>query len=789
MLRVVLLSALRSFRKNPSISIINLVGLALGLATCLVAGIYIKNDLTADNFHKDADRIYRVSIKIQDFYMSGSSYLFGETLQTEIPEVVETLRTSDRELNIKIGNEFYKHQVVLADSNFLTFFTFPLREGNRQKALAGLRQVVLSDEMSRKYFGNENPLGQTIKIEIDNVLSDFEITGVAQPTKSYSSMYFEFLIPLENNYLSDQSSKNDWNRFFLTSFIKVDGDIKKIESAMPAFVAKHFPNERDANGNLRFEFIFKSYADHHLSEGFAGGGMREGKSKQSLMVFGGIAIIILLLACFNFMNLTNAQSSRRSIEVGIRKVVGAHKTQLIRQFLIEAMVLSTIAAFFALGLAELTLLMFRDLLQMSISIFEVGNWDILIGLLFTTIVTALLAGSYPAFILANLNTITTFKKYFKIGGSNWVTRGVLSLQFTLSIVLIVCAIVMWRQQQFMIEKDLGYNEQQVLVVKINQKDTASTNFLKNEIKKLPEVRQVSRSSHAFTKGSSVSHHTTPDKKNMFIYMMSVDTDFIDAMQMQIVKGSGFTNQYAERGNEIMVNEKLVKELNLQDSIGVRLGGRVGWLDKPVIVGVVKDFHHSMLKYEIQPLMFLNNHRLEETYLLIRLEAEQLMSGVENVRKLVEKTNPNSPFEFSFLDDNVAKQYETETRWSAIITLATGMAIFLSVLGLLGLAMFTAEQRRKEIGIRKVLGASIANLVSLLSRGYLVLIAIAFVVAIPASYYLMHEYWLNNFAYQTEFSWLIYMLALLVIVIIVAIAIGSQTVRAAMQNPAETLKEE
>jgi ABC-type antimicrobial peptide transport system permease subunit len=239
----------------------------------------------------------------------------------------------------------------------------------------------------------------------------------------------------------------------------------------------------------------------------------------------------------------------------------------------------------------------------------------------------------------------------------------------------------------------------------------------------------------------------------------------------------------------MVNESLIRELSLKDSIGVKLGSRVGWVDKPTIVGVVKDFHHNLLKYDIKPLMFLNNHRLEETYLLIRLAPEQTLHGLRKVQMLVETTNPNSLFEYSFLDDNVMKQYETELRWSTIISLATAMAIFLSVLGLFGLAMFTAEQRKKEIGIRKVLGASIPQLVSLLSKGYLILIAIAFALAIPVSYYLMNEYWLNNFAYKVTFDAVIYFIALVVVLCIVAVSIGSQTVRAALQNPADTLKEE
>lgn len=789
MLRTHFITAIRNFKRNISTSLINLLGLSLGLATCLVAGLYVKQNLLADAFHKDANSIYRVTVKVRDYFMSGTPYLFAQAIQDEQTEVTETLRTADRELALKINNQIQKHKVVLADSNFLTFFTFPLKHGNRQKALSGLKQVVLSHEMAEKYFSNENPLGQIIKLELENTFTDFEITGVAQPTPNYSSMYFDFLIPLENRYLTNQQQKNDWGMFFVTTFIKAKDNISAIEDAMPAFIAKHLPNETQANRENHFNFVFRSYADHHLDEGFSGGGMREGKSRESLMTFAGIALMILLLACFNFMNLTNAQSSRRAIEVGIKKVVGALKPQLIRQFLTEALVLSFMAAFIALALAEISLFVFRNLLQTSLSVFDSGNMDIFLGLVLVTIFTGVMGGIYPAFILSNLNTLSTFKKYFKIGGSNWMTRSILSLQFMMSIVLIVCAIVMWKQQTYMMEKDLGYNQEQVLVVKVNQKDTASTDFLKNEIKKLSEVASVSRTSHAFTQGSSVSHHALPEGKSMFIYMMSIDPDFVPTMEMEMVAGERFSDKYPERGSEIMVNESLIKELGLKDSIGVKLGGRIGWIDRPTIVGVVKDFHHTMLKYDIQPLMLLNNHRLEETYLLIRLAPGQTLSGLKKVQALVERTNPNSLFEYSFLDDNVMKQYEGELRWSMIISLATAIAIFLSVLGLLGLAMFTAEQRKKEIGIRKVLGASITQLVSLLSKGYVVLIAIAFALAIPISYYLMNEYWLNNFAYKISVDAIIYIIALLVVLCIVAVSIGSQTVRAALQNPADTLKEE
>lgn len=787
MLRIHLITALRNLKRNIVISFINLIGLSLGLATVLVAGLYIKHDLEADKFHEDAASIFRTSVKIRDFYMTGTPYLFGEALKQDVPSVTDVLRTTDLELMVSINENNYKHQVLFADANFLTFFTFPLAEGNRQQALNGLKQVVISHEIKQKYFGSEPALGSVIRIELDNVMTDFEVSGVALPTPNYSSMYFDFVIPLENRLVNNESLKNDPDRFFFTTFVKAkNGNIKAVEDALPGIIAKHMPADA---GEAPKGFVFHSYLKHHLDEGFSGGGMRQGKSGKSLTVFGGIAGVILLLACFNFMNLTNAQSSRRSLEVGIKKVVGAIRPQLIKQFLIESLALTFIASILALGFAELGTLAFKDLLQSDISVFDRNNGDIFLALLVVTAFTGLVAGIYPAFVISGVNALKTFKKTFRIGGSNFVTRTVLGLQFTLSIVLIASAIIMWKQQNYLMQKDLGYNEEQVLVVKINQRDTASASFLKNEIAKLPDVIRVSKTSSSFTGGSSVVHHRMPNNEGAFLYMMSVDHDFIPAMEMQLVQGAGFKEEHAAREDHIMVNEALVKKLGLQDSLGMRLGGAIGSIDHPTIVGVIKDFHHSTLKHGIQPLLLLNNARMHETFLLVRLAPGKLISGLENVQALVEKTNPDSIFEFSFLDENVANQYQEEIRWSSIITLATAMAIFLSVLGLLGLAMFTAEQRKKEIGIRKVLGATMPQLITLLSKGYVMLIGIAFAIAIPASYYLMKEYWLNNFAYKTEPGAGVYVVALLIVVLIVVVSIGSLTFRAALQNPADTLKEE
>lgn len=786
MLRNYIKIALRHFGRNQATSIINVLGLSLGLATCLVAGLYIKHELSADRFHENYATIHRVYAQMQQFTMNGSPYLFAETIDEMVPEIEATLRTADLETTVKINDEMQKHKIVFADPNIFTFFTFPLAEGNRANALTGLKQIVISHEMKQKYFSSEPALGKQIAIWLDDKFEDFEVTGVAKPTPAYSSMYFDFVIPIENRFAKTPQVKNDWGMFFITTFLQIKPEnVSKFHEAMPAFASKYFPSDQE----MKRRFQLAPFSEHHLGGHFGGAGLRNGKSGETLYVFGGIAIAILLLACFNFMNLTNAQSSRRAIEVGIKKVVGAMKGQLVRQFLAEALVLSTIASLLALGLAELSLFMFRDLLQVSISLFDANNLDVFFGLIAITVLTGVLAGLYPAFVLSNIHTLKTFKRQFTVGGSNWITRSILSLQFAISIVLIVCAVVMWRQQQYINNKDLGFNMQQVVAVKFPENQVKMMDGMKNELRAMSETMTVCKATTSFNGQSSIFHHTTKDSESSFLYVLSADDEFFNTMQMKFVKGKGFDASSASVKSTIVVNETLLKKLNLEDSVGVQLNQTLAAVSNPTIVGVVKDFHHSAAKYEIGPMVIIYDQPLGDGYLLVRLADGKTKQGLDKIQTIWNKNMPDTPFEFSFVDENVQRQYEDEMRWSSIISLSTGMAIFLSMLGLLGLAMFTAEQRKKEIGIRKVLGASMTQLVNLLSKDYVLLIIISFVVSAPASWYIMNNYWLNNFAYKIEVDWFVYAIALLIVLLVAALSIGSQTVRAALQNPADTLKEE
>jgi putative ABC transport system permease protein len=778
-------TALRNFNRNKVIFVINLSGLAIGLATCIVAALFVKHEYETDKFHTDINSIFRVSTKFKTFQISGTPYVLTESLQRDIEDVKSTLRTNNKDLSIRIGETIFNHEVIFADTNFFSFFTFPLQSGNPSSALTGLQKVVISSEIQTRYFSG-NPLGQVIGIKVNNVFEDFEITGITKPIPSQSSIDFDFIIPLENRYLANPGEKDSWMNFHLTTFVKVpEGQLNQVLAKMPDFIKRNMAGEEAGYTS----FVFNPLRDHHLSEGSSGGPLKAGKSDQSLKVFAGVSLLILLLAGFNFMNLTNAQSSRRIVEVGIRKVAGAGKKELMKQFLTESIATTFFAGFLSLGLAQLSLTLFKHLLEVSISVFDTSHPELFIGLAIVIFITGILAGGYPSFVLSNLKTINAFKKHYRVGGSNWLTRSVLSMQFVLSIVLIACAIIMWRQQQFLINKELGYNKDQVVMIPVLPADTSSITLLKNELKQSSEVSAVALSSSAFSRGNNATMATFPDGEKRLVFMQSIDNDFIPTLGMKIIAGENFHDDKTYNPASIIVNESFMNTYNLWDSIGMKIGQSIGHIASPTIVGVVQDFHFNDLTQGIAPFMFMRDQRLHAWYLTVRLQAGKISSGVKNMEATWKKINPNSPFEYFFLDEDIAAQYKDVQRWSTIISISTGMAIFLSILGMLGLAIFTAEQRRKEVGIRKVLGASVQQLVILLSGKYAVLIFIAFIFAVPASYYLMTNFWLNTFAFKTDITITVYLIALAIVVVIVALPVGTQTVRAALQNPADTLKEE
>jgi putative ABC transport system permease protein len=786
MLRNYLRTAVRSLSRNKFITFINISGLALGLSACLIAALYIKHELKTNRFHKDIDFTYRVTAAFETHQTNSTSYPFTEALRQEMPQVTETVRMAEDETSLEIGEQLVKGKVLMADPNFFSFFTFPLASGTPASALNGMRKVVISKGISERYFKNENPLGRIIHIKRDSALVDFEVSAVAEPIPSESSIRFDYVIPLENFYSAMPKEKDNWASFMLTTFIKVKpGTIESLLAAMPAFIKTHLGNDPH---RATTKFIFTPFGDHHLTSGFMGSGLREGRTMSSLIVLGGIAAFILLMAAFNFMNLTTAQSSRRNVEVGVRKIIGARSAQLIRQFLSEALLLSICAAVLALGITELCLLLLPDILERNLRLFHFTNLDVLLAFIAFTFLTGLLAGIYPALILSNLSPLKTLKSKFRMGGNHLLSRAILTFQFVVAIVLIVVVVTMSKQQELLMHKDLGFNKEQLLVLKVDRSHAASIGALKQELTKLGEVVSVAHTSSMFTEGASLAINRNADGTSDFIYMQSIDQDYIPTMGMTLIKGKNFDDSENIPGR-IIINETMMKRLNLEDSVGMKLGGTVGWYQQPTIIGVVKDFNHANLRSEVQPLIMMQDFAFENNYVMVRLAANGVGKGMPEIENVWRKVMPDALFDFRFMDDELARQYAAEAKWHKIIIIAAGVAVFLSTLGLMGLTIFSVQERRKEMSIRKVLGATLRQLLLLLSRSYAIAIIIAFCIAVPISWYVMTEYWLNSFAYKVTLSPSIFALALGIIAIVAITAIVGLVTRVALENPTKSLKEE
>jgi putative ABC transport system permease protein len=786
MLRNYVRAAIRSLLRNKFITFINIAGLALGLAACLIAAIYIKHEINMNRFHADIDALYRVTASFKTYQTNSTSYPFTEALKHEMPQVTEAIRMNEIETSLGIDDQLFKGKVLLSDPNFFSFFSFPLAAGSSTSALNGINKVVISKDVKEKYFREQNAVGQIIRIKLNNAFVDFEISAVTEPIPSESSLRFDYVIPLDNFYGAMPKEKDNWASFMLTTFVKVKpGSIQSLRAAMPKFVKTHLGDDPH---RATTEFIFTPFGEHHLTSGFQGAGVRPGRTKSSLIVLGGISMFILVMAGFNFMNLTTAQSSRRNVEVGVRKIIGARSGQLVRQFLSESLLLSVCAAIVALGIVELSLLLFPDILERNLRLFQVSHLDVLGGFAAFTFITGLLAGIYPAVILSGLSPLKTLKSKFRIGGNHFLSRSILTFQFLIAIVLIVVVVTMSKQQELLMHKDLGFNKEQLLVLKVDRSAVASIPMLKQELAKLPEVVSVAHTSSMFTEGGSLAIDRREDGSTAFIYMQAIDHNYIPTMGMTLLKGRNFEEAESNPGH-IIINETMMKELNLEDSIGMQLGGKVGWYEKPTIIGVVKDFNHVSLRSEIPPLVLMQDASFENNYVMVRLTVDGIRNGMTEIQQLWGKVMPDAMFDFRFLDDELARQYEAEAKWQKIVMISAGVAVFLSTLGLIGLTIFSVQERRKEMSIRKVLGATVNHLLFLLSRSYAVAIIVAFSVAVPISWYVMTEYWLNSFAYKVELSPDIFVMALGIILIIATTAIVGLVTRVALENPTKSLKEE
>ena len=605
------------------------------------------------------------------------------------------------------------------------------------------------------------------------------------------------ILPLANAYRGREAEVlESWESYGSNSFIRLDNPqrLEDLEAGLPAFIGKYMGQEIAENiggEEADYAFPFTALTDFHLHGRGIGAGMEEAINVFYLYALVIIGLLILIIACFNFMNLTNAKASGRLKEIGIRKVIGAQRINLIWQFWLEAIFLSFISTVFAMMLADLFLPALNQITGYDLKLELWRDPVILPSLIILALITGILAGSYPAFILSGINTLDTFKSNFRIGGNNWLTRFSLVFQFGLSIALIVGAILMKQQQDFIQEMNLGFSEEQVLVVPLQvmnePKGTGSrlARQFKQKLTSSSAITGISSTSSSFTRGNNVSLIEDENGAKQYVYEFNVDADYTDLLEIQLIDGEGFKDEFDQKG--LIVNESFIRAFEIENPIGHVLNRNYGGIKNPKIIGVAKDYHYQNLRSKIYPMILFQSPDRGMSYLMIKMKAGEINQAIAGVKAAWEELRPIKPFEYHFLDEEMGKQYEREQRWGKAITIGSILSIFIACIGLFGLTALAATRRTKEIGIRKVLGASYRHIIVLLSRQFFWVILISNLIAWPLAYWAMTK-WLENFAYKIDLEPWAFIFGAIMVVLIALLTTGYQTFKAARSNPVEALRD-
>jgi putative ABC transport system permease protein len=810
--------AWRNLRKNRIFSFINIFGLSVGLTSCMLISVYLYNEVSYDKYHKNIDNLYHLATT---FVKDGKEEKTPNTpapmaaaMKQEFPEISETARlmplfTDDKTLlQYKAGNatskSFYETKGHMADASFFKLFTYNFIEGDAATALKEPNSIVLNEEIAKNFFGDRPALNKVIYVNSStNGEFDFKVTGVYRPMDKPSQINARFFISVRGGGIeqfmkqqTDMVGNNMFNTFFL---LRQGADAKKLEAKFPAFVDKYIGTGLKAAGFYKKQFLIP-VKDLHLYSGMSNDMSSVGTvSVTYLYILASIALFTLLIACINFMNLSTARSSKRSAEVGIRKVLGAGKKSLVKQFLGESLLMSIIAFAIALCVTKLLLPAFSSVSGRNLSLSFSQQWFIVIGFFGLSIVTGLLAGSYPAFYLSSFQPVKVLKGKFTNSLSAVVLRkGLVVFQFSVSVVLIIASVVIMNQMKYLRSTDLGFAKDQQIVIPL--RSTTAKNIyasLKNDVKANPQVQNVGATLYypgivnPSDMGLYKEGKTVNDAKD--VHTNWVDESFLQTLEIKAAAGRLFSKDFpSDTSSRMILNEEGIKQIGFkspQEAIGGKVsfdwrGQKYSW----TIIGVVKDFHFQDLHVAIGPYAFQLNNRPNYNYLIIHAKAPHIASLLKSIQASWHKLNPNEPFEYSFLDQDFQKNYEAENRLSSIVGYFTLIAILISCLGLFGLATFSAEQRIKEIGVRKVLGASVTSIVSLLSKDFLRLVIISIIIASPIAWYVMNK-WLRDFEYRITVNWEVFVITAIVALIIALVTISFQAIKAAIANPVKSLRTE
>ena len=787
--------AIRNLKRYPLFSFINISGLSIGLALCMLIVLYLKDENSFDMFHAKKERIYRLvrenvqtdkSIKPD----GNTGMISGPTFTTGIPEIERFVRLQSEGLPMKVGDEVFEQEGLYADSTFFSVFDFPLKYGNARTALKDMYSIVISVDVAKKLFGTEDALGKTIELPLgdERKFIPFQVTGVVPTSPLNSSIDIKYLLPMQLNERDGGGDKN-WINFYLNTFFLLapGADITKVEAKMQALFERNAKDEikmikeqfhEDVNMKMRLQELTKM----HLATDYVAS---NGLVKNSKPIYGkiltGIALFILMIACINFVNLTLARSLKRAKEIGIRKVVGGERRQIIVQFLGETMLLCFLAFLMAIVLALLVLPVFNLLSGKSLSFGYLLDVKLVVLYVALFMGTSLLAGFYPAFVLSGFDPVKTLYNRVRFSGKNYLAHSLVVLQFCIAAFLIISTITIFRQFDHLTMMDLGYDDKNLIMLQTDRMKGDKVSSFKAELMKDPSIRTI-----AARQGGMWFTVAKVDGENQNFELEVTDSSYSQTYGVPIVMGRNL-NLISDSTSSVMVNEAFMKKMGWKDLNNRQIDFFYDSI-KYNVVGVLKDHHFEALHKGIDPQVFIMNPKYSYGQMAIKVQEGASQRAIQHIQKTSKAMFPLVPFNYEFREASNKRQYEEEKKFKDIITYSAMLAIFISCIGLFGLATLAAERRTKEIGIRKVLGASVLGISSRLSLRFLQLVMLSVAIAMPLAWLAMSK-WLENYIYRISIGPWVFVFTIFALVMIALFTVGIQAVRAARANPVKSLRTE
>ena len=791
MLRNYLTIALRNLWKKGTHSVINILGLALGVASCLLVFIYVRNELTYDLFHENASNIYRVNSKYLNLDNTWEEYgitapVMAPELARQIPELTKTMRLSRGGALTRHNDIVQFESFLYADPSMLEGFTFPLAVGELKSFTTDPNSMLITEETAKRLFGNGPAVGEKLEMEFKGQYETITVRGVLKDIPFNSSIQFKMVLPYSKyQQVANPHRFTEWLDQHIATFVLIDQPFDR--AAVEKRITDIFRANIDAKERDKFFITLQPLEDIHLNTVISGGnGVQQPTSFSTSWLLIGIGVFLLVIASINFINISIAMALPRSKEIGLRKVAGARRRQIISQFLGESLLTCILALVIAAAMVDLFLPVFERLTNRSLTVW-VDNSIGLAAILFSAlVVTTLLAGTYPALVVSRFNPVKSLKGQLRVGGKNYLTRGLILVQFILGIMFLLGSLTIRQQLNYIEDFNLGFDDKGLIGIGgFRENGDALIAKFRNAVASSPLVKSVSGNS-----GDDSRTILNYEGKEYRVNHDRVDDNFFETYGVKLVAGRTFDpNRPADKQGAVIVNEAFVRTLNLKDPIGMSIP--FTFMDSaqhPVIIGVMPDFHYASLKEKVDPLLLYTDPQIEISQMLVRVDPMQTAAAVEVLHDAWNKLVPGRPFEYIFAEEGIARYYAVEQKQKEIVSYASFFALFISCLGLFGLTNLTITQRTKEIGIRKILGATVRQITWLVSAEFLAIVLVANVVAWPVAFYFAQN-WLSSFAYHIDLGWQTFVISTVAALLIAAITVSVQSVKSALANPAESLRSE